>query len=187
MPGGGGRGDTSRWYDSQVANEQLRRDMSGRFERLSEDLRELVERVALMEGGMEGTVKTIEERLKQGAEAFADVRNTIKDLSNVVADEVRPKKMTRGKIVGWVLSLVSVLSLLAGILWKAAQYPTREEFKEVTKETNTRIESISTEVTGLKYEQLETKALTHRAVTGTNQVETKVDTLVRRRKAADNR
>lgn len=48
-----------------------------------------------------------------------------------MADEVPNLRGGHGTTLAFILALVSPVLAVAGILWKAAQYPTREEFKPV--------------------------------------------------------
>jgi len=78
---------------------------------------------------------TTDARLREGAEAFSDLRKAI-----------APKPMSLVKILP--VLVVGVLSLL-GFVWAAARYPDRHEF-------DTKINSVQTDVAAMRLELAQT-------------------------------
>lgn len=84
----------------------------------------LIERLQKVEWEQEA----IEKRLREGAAAFASVRDSIDD----VREQIKPKPVPTWKVIA---ASLSALALIGGWIWQAAQYPNRDEFEAVRSES----------------------------------------------------
>jgi hypothetical protein len=89
------------------------------------------------EGELRWEVKRLKERLSEGADTFATVRDSIVTLDKRLTDETRPRVWKVVTVVAGILVVVGGAAI--GVVWAAAKYPDGEEFHEARRKTEDKL------------------------------------------------
>lgn len=109
-----------------------------------------------------------DKRLAQGAGAFSDLRNSIKEVQQDVhkthlkmeeanarfQEMLAPKPIPIWKVIG---TMFGIFVFVGGIIWAFARYPDREEFEKTQQKHEVKQDKLEQDLDHLRTEQSEIK------------------------------